>query len=84
MTTLNDLLRRVPLLAIMPIIAWAFGMTVYTVQWKTQIDWQIAQVVAATTQVARQTERLIALEQSITFLREDIQELKASSKENTK
>ena len=73
---LNDLLKRTPLLAIVPFIVWMLGMTVYTIQWKTTTDYQLDRVVEASSQVAKQAERIIAVEQQVAFIREDIKDLK--------
>jgi len=74
---LNDLLKRTPLLAIVPFIAWALGMTVYTVQWKTQIDYQIERMVAASESLQKQSERIVRLEQNVEYMREDVLALRA-------
>lgn len=73
---LNDLLKRTPLLAVVPFIIWMLGITVYTIQWKTTTDYQLDRVVEASSQVAKQAERIITVEQQVAFIREDIQDLK--------
>jgi hypothetical protein len=74
---LNDLLKRTPLLALIPFIVWALGMTVYTVQWKTQIDYQIERMVVASESMQKQSERIIRLEQNVDYMREDVLALRA-------
>lgn len=74
---LNDLLKRTPLLALIPFIIWALGMTVYTVQWKTQIDYQIERMVVASESMQKQSERIIRLEQNVDYMREDVLALRA-------
>lgn len=83
---LNDLLKRTPLLAVLPFIAWSLGMTVYTVQWKTQIDYQIERMVAASESIQRHSERIVRLEQNVEYMREDVLALRAVmfNKEKTK
>lgn len=73
---LADILRRVPALAVLPLIAWAIGMTVYAVSWKTQIDYQLNDVMQTLQNTATQSERIVSLEQNILFLREDVRDLK--------
>jgi hypothetical protein len=74
---LNDLLKRTPLLALIPFVIWALGMTVYTVQWKTQIDYQIERMVVASESMQKQSERIIRLEQNVDYMREDVLALRA-------
>ena len=73
---LADILRRVPALTVLPLIVWAIGMTVYAVSWKTQIDYQLNDVVQTLQNTATQSERIVSLEQNILFLREDVRDLK--------
>lgn len=73
---LADILRRVPALAVLPLIVWAIGMTVYAVSWKTQIDYQLNDVMQTLQNTATQSERIVSLEQNILFLREDVRDLK--------
>lgn len=73
---LNDILKRVPLLALVPFVVWALGMTVYTVQWKTQIEYQLEQLSSSGSTDRQQAERISAIEQSIAYLREDVQDVK--------
>lgn len=74
---LADLLKRVPLLAITPLVLWALGMTVYTVQWKTQIDIQLDRMVTASESLQKQSERIIRLEQHVEYMREDVMAMRA-------
>lgn len=73
---LADILRKVPALAVTPLIIWAIGMTVYAVQWKTQVEYQLGGVMEAVQNNATQSERIVSLEQNILFLREDVRDLK--------
>lgn len=73
---INDILKRIPLLALLPLVVWAFGMTIYTVSWKTQIEYQLAQVIASSATGGKQAERISAIEQSLAYLREDVQDVK--------
>ena len=73
---LADILRKVPALAVTPLVIWAIGMTIYAVQWKTQVDYQLGNVMQAVQDSATQSERIVSLEQNILFLREDVRDLK--------
>jgi len=65
------------LLAVTPLVLWALGMTVYTVQWKTQIDLQLDRVVTASESLQKQSERIIRLEQHVEYMREDVMAMRA-------
>lgn len=84
MTTLNDLLRRVPMLAIVPLIVWLFGMTAWTASWKAETDFKISQVIKAASAIEDQTERVIAMEQKLIYLTDYVREMKDTLKEKSK
>lgn len=84
MTTLNDLLRRVPMLAIVPLIVWLFGMTAWTASWKAETDFKIQQVIKAASAIEDQTERVIAMEQKLIYLTDYVREMKDTFKEKSK
>jgi len=84
MTMINDLLRRVPILTLVPVVIWAFGMTVYVATWKAQTEYKIDAVFEAITKIEDQNDRVIAMEQKIIYLADSVRELKETIKEESK
>lgn len=81
---LSDILRRIPVLTIIPLIAWALGMTVYTATWKAQTDYKLDTVLLAISTLDTQTERIVAMEQKLIFLADSVREMKETMKEKSK
>ena len=84
MTTLNDLLRRVPMLAILPLVVWLFGMTAYTASWKAETDYKVAKLIETSTSIDAQMERIVAMEQKLIYITEYVREIKETMKEKAK
>lgn len=84
MTTLNDLLRRVPMLAVLPLIVWLFGMTAWTASWKAETDYKLSLVMKTSTAIEEQSDRVIAIEQKLIYLTDYVREMKDALKEKTK
>lgn len=84
MATLNDLLRRVPMLAIIPLIVWLFGMTAWTASWKAETDYKLSLVMETSTVIEDQSSRLIAMEQKLIYLTDYVREIKDALKEKSK
>lgn len=84
MATLNDLLRRVPMLAIIPLIVWLFGMTAWTASWKAETDYKLQEVMKSSTVIEDQSSRLIAMEQKLIYLTDYVREIKDALKEKSK
>ena len=84
MTTLNDLLRRVPMLAVLPLIVWLFGMTAWTASWKAETDYKLSVVMKTSTAIEEQSDRVIAIEQKLIYLTDYVREMKDALKEKTK
>ncbi len=61
MSTINDLLRRVPMLAVLPLIVWLFGMTAWTASWKAETDYKLSLVMKTSTAIEEQSDRVIAI-----------------------
>lgn len=84
MSTINDLLRRVPMLAVLPLIVWLFGMTAWTASWKAETDYKLSLVMKTSTAIEEQSDRVIAIEQKLIYLTDYVRELKDVLKEKTK
>ena len=84
MSTLNDLLRRIPMLAVLPLIVWLFGMTAWTASWKAETDYKLSLVMKTSTAIEEQSERIIAMEQKLIYITDYIREMKDALKEKTK
>ena len=84
MSTINDLLRRVPMLAVLPLIVWLFGMTAWTASWKAETDYKLSLVMRTSTAIEEQSERIIAMEQKLIYITDYIREMKDALKEKTK
>jgi len=84
MTTLNDLLRRVPMLAVLPLIVWLFGMTAWTASWKAETDYKLSLVMKTSTAIEEQSDRVIAIEQKLIYLTDYVREMKDALKEKSK
>lgn len=84
MSTINDLLRRVPMLAVLPLIVWLFGMTAWTASWKAETDYKLSLVMKTSTAIEEQSERIIAMEQKLIYITDYIREMKDALKEKTK
>ena len=84
MTTINDLLRRVPMLAVLPLIVWLFGMTAWTASWKAETDYKLSVVMKTSTAIEEQSDRVIAIEQKLIYLTDYVREMKDALKEKTK
>ncbi len=84
MSTINDLLRRVPMLAVLPLIVWLFGMTAWTASWKAETDYKLSLVMKTSTAIEEQSERVIAIEQKLIYLTDYVREMKDALKEKTK
>jgi len=84
MVMINDLLRRIPMLTVLPLLVWLFGMTAYTASWKAETDYKLSRVLEATDGIEQQTERVVALEQKILFLTDYVREIKETLKDATK
>lgn len=81
MTTLNDLLRRVPLLMLVPFMVWLFGMTAWTASWKAETDYKLSKMVEASAGLEAQAERIVAIEQRLIYITEYVREMKDNMKE---
>lgn len=84
MTTLNDLLRRVPMLAVLPLIVWLFGMTAWTASWKAETDYKVAKLIETSSNIDAQMERIVAMEQKLIYITDYIREMKDALKEKSK
>ncbi len=84
MSTINDLLRRVPMLAVLPLIVWLFGMTAWTASWKAETDYKLSLVMKTSTAIEEQSERVIAIEQKLIYLTDYVREMKDALKEKSK
>lgn len=84
MSTLNDLLRRIPMLAVLPLIVWLFGMTAWTASWKAETDYKLSLVMKTSTAIEEQSDRVIAIEQKLIYLTDYVREMKDALKEKTK
>ena len=84
MTTINDLLRRVPMLAVLPLIVWLFGMTAWTASWKAETDYKLSVVMKTSTAIEEQSDRVIAIEQKLIYLTDYVREMKDVLKEKSK
>lgn len=84
MTTLNDLLRRVPMLAVIPLIVWLFGMTAWTASWKAETDYKVEKLIETSTNIDVQMQRIIAMEQKLIYITEYMREIKENMKEQSK
>ena len=84
MTTINDLLRRVPMLAVLPLMVWLFGMTAWTASWKAETDYKLSVVMKTSTAIEEQSERVIAIEQKLIYLTDYVREMKDVLKEKSK
>ena len=81
MSTINDLLRRVPMLAVIPLIVWLFGMTAWTASWKAETDYKLAKMVEASNGIEIQAQRIVAIEQKLIYIVESVREIKETMKE---
>lgn len=84
MTTLNDLLRRVPMLAVLPLIVWLFGMTAWTASWKAETDYKVEKLIETSSNIDAQMERIVAMEQKLIYITDYIREMKDALKEKSK
>lgn len=84
MQTLNDLLRRIPMLTLLPLLVWLFGMTAYTSSWKAETDYKLSQMLEATARIEPQTERIVALEQKIIYISDYVREINEAMKDKAK
>jgi hypothetical protein len=84
MSTINDLLRRVPMLAVLPLIVWLFGMTAWTASWKAETDYKLSLVMKTSTAIEEQSDRVIAIEQKLIYLTDYVREMKDALKEKSK
>lgn len=84
MSTINDLLRRVPMLAVLPLIVWLFGMTAWTASWKAETDYKLSVVMKTSTAIEEQSDRVIAIEQKLIYLTDYVREMKDVLKEKSK
>ena len=84
MSTINDLLRRIPLLAVLPLMVWLFGMTAWISSWKAETDYKLSLVMKASTAIEEQSDRVIAIEQKLIYLTDYVREMKDALKEKSK
>lgn len=84
MSTLNDLLRRIPMLAVLPLIVWLFGMTAWTASWKAETDYKVAKLIETSSNIDAQMERIVAMEQKLIYITDYIREMKDAMKEKSK
>lgn len=84
MSTINDLLRRVPMLAVLPLIVWLFGMTAWTASWKAETDYKVAKLIETSSSIDAQMERIVAMEQKLIYITDYIREMKDALKEKSK
>lgn len=84
MTTINDLLRRVPMLTVLPLLVWLFGMTAWISSWKAETDYKLAKMLEASAGIDEQSVRVVAIEQKLIHLTEYVREMKDTLKEKSK
>ena len=72
------------MLAVLPLIVWLFGMTAWTASWKAETDYKLSLVMKTSTAIEEQSERIIAMEQKLTYITDYIREMKDALKEKTK
>lgn len=72
-----DMIKRIPALSVVPLMVWALSMTIYVVAWKTHIEHQIEAMEKTSALTSEQVARVAAVEQSLQFVREDLQQIKS-------
>lgn len=84
MVMLNELFRKVHIVAVIPFIVWAFGTTIYLAMWKAEVDYKVNLIMVAVDELKEQSSRVTAIEQRLIYVVEAMRDMKEVLKEETK